>query len=225
MQIVKRLVGLAVAGCVMAALLGIPACAFAAKLQWIPSLLALQAWSLAGLVLYALVFGRAYCETVCPLGVMQDLLRWRKPRRVCSRIPETRARLVVKWGVFAAFAVVGALGFGFQWLDPYAIFSRVVAAWDQPNATALVYAASIAPAVVVAALAFVGKGRAWCNLVCPIGTVLQPVAKCALVRDKVGRNCALCRECFPKAEAEKGGSEDAASKDGPSVSRRGYYYI
>ena len=213
----------------MAALLGAPAFAFAAGIQWLPAVLALQLWAIAGLLVYAFLFGRAYCETVCPLGVMQDLLRWRKPRRVCSRIPETRARIAVKWGVFAAFVVAGALGFGFQWLDPYAIFGRVVTAWGQPNANALVYAASVAPAAVVAVLAFFGKGRAWCNLICPVGTVLQSIAKIALVRDKVGRNCGRCRECFkagaaerPDAGKEAAGSGERAGDGEASISRRGF---
>lgn len=56
-----------------------------AKIQFLPTLLALNAGVVIGLVLLTLLLGRVYCSVICPLGVMQDIgagkeSRWRTGR-------------------------------------------------------------------------------------------------------------------------------------------------
>jgi polyferredoxin len=48
--------------------------AFAAKLQFVPALLALNAVVLIVLVLLTLIFGRVYCSVICPTGIYQDVV-------------------------------------------------------------------------------------------------------------------------------------------------------
>ena len=47
-----------------------------AKLQFLPSLLALNLAVVIGVVLLTLLVGRIYCSVICPLGVFQDLVIW-----------------------------------------------------------------------------------------------------------------------------------------------------
>ncbi|MCR4859435.1 MAG: 4Fe-4S binding protein [Bacteroidales bacterium] len=47
-----------------------------AKLQFLPSALALNFGVLAVLLLLTFVFGRIYCSVICPMGVFQDLVLW-----------------------------------------------------------------------------------------------------------------------------------------------------
>lgn len=47
-----------------------------AKLQFLPSLLALNLAVVIGAVLLTLLVGRIYCSVICPLGVFQDLVIW-----------------------------------------------------------------------------------------------------------------------------------------------------
>ena len=47
-----------------------------AKLQFLPSLLALNLAVVIGFVLLTLLVGRIYCSVICPLGVFQDLVIW-----------------------------------------------------------------------------------------------------------------------------------------------------
>ena len=185
---VKMLLAAAMLAAVTAAFFGVRACAVAAKLQLVPAVLAVDVVMLSALVILIGLLGRLYCEIVCPLGIVQDLLRWiarKKVRRVCSRLPETKRQLAVKWTVFALFLVVGMAGFSFVWLDPYAIFGRGVAL-----AGALFF--------VVVALSFVGRGRFWCNWICPVGTLLQFVSRLSLFKNKVAKcdHCEECRQCF-----------------------------
>ena len=181
---------------VTAAFFGVRECAAAAKLQLVPAVLAVNALALAVLAVLVALKGRLYCEIVCPLGIVQDLFRWvarKKVRRVCSRLPESRRQTAVRWGVFALFAAVGIAGaFGvaycsFAWLDPYGIFGRGISL-----AGVLLF--------VVLALSFFGKGRAWCNWVCPVGTLLQLVSRFSVFKDKVAKcdHCEECRKCFQK---------------------------
>ena len=47
-----------------------------AKLQFLPSALALNFAVIIGILLLTFVFGRIYCSVVCPMGVFQDVVLW-----------------------------------------------------------------------------------------------------------------------------------------------------
>ena len=47
-----------------------------AKLQFLPSALALNFVVVAIILLACFLFGRVYCSTICPLGVFQDIVIW-----------------------------------------------------------------------------------------------------------------------------------------------------
>ncbi len=116
-----------------------------ADLQFIPSLVALLAGaglSLACNVMVAvtLAAGRIYCSTVCPLGILQDLvifLRKRIPMKASGgryRKPHT----IIRQGflsVAIAGAVMGLGGFTFSLLDPYSLFGRMAAGIFRPLVT------------------------------------------------------------------------------------------
>ena len=47
-----------------------------AKLQFLPSALALNFAVIIGILLLSFVFGRIYCSVICPMGVFQDVVLW-----------------------------------------------------------------------------------------------------------------------------------------------------
>ena len=47
-----------------------------AKLQFLPSALALNFAVIIGILLLTFVFGRIYCSVICPMGVFQDVVLW-----------------------------------------------------------------------------------------------------------------------------------------------------
>ena len=190
----RRTVKIAFAALVLAAVAavfcGVRECRFAAHVQAVPAVIGHGVLALAVFAVMAVMFGRLYCEVVCPLGIVQDLLRWiagKKVRRVCSRLPETRRQIIVKWTVFVLFMAVGLAGFSFMWLDPYGIFGRGV------TLTGGLF-------FIVLALALVGKGRFWCNWICPVGTVLQIVSRFSIFKDRFDKceHCEECRKCIRK---------------------------
>ena len=130
-------------------------------------------WFLVVLLLTPL-FGRLFCECLCPLGIIQSIVNWifhpkTKVRRVCTRLPETKAQQTVRWTVLAVVAVLIATGFGaVGWfLTPYSIYGK----------TLTMFWPGVAVFAVVVVLAAVGKGRIWCNWVCPAGTFFNLLSK------------------------------------------------
>lgn len=195
-----------------------------AKLQFAPAVLALDVVVLLVLVALSLFCGRFYCEVVCPLGVSQDVLRKSfffvkrlGVRRVCSRLPVGRSQLFVRIAVLVAAVVATALGLvGYAWVDPYGIFGRAVA-WVRGVAVSSTPLAqtpgawleallAAGPFVLVMALVFVGKGRVWCNWICPVGTVFAGLAWISRRSGRMDRtacdgHCGSCRACFPVVAA------------------------
>ena len=191
-------------------------------------------WGFLIVLVLTPVWGRFFCECLCPLGIVQSFVaRMVSPRkavrRVCTRLPVTRVQLAVRWSVFAVFAILIACGLGAlaHLINPYSIVSKSMMALTGGNAVgndasgvgnmlgvSSVESASV-NAVVLCGLvmfalivvsAFFGKGRVWCDWVCPFGSLFSVLSKKSLLGDKICRGCENCRKCFPRndknAEAE-----------------------
>ena len=189
-RVAKIALAAVVLGAIVALFCGVRSCKITAHMQMVPAILKHGLAAFAVFAVLAALTGRLYCEVVCPIGIVQDLLRWiarKKVRRVCSRLPETKRQIAVKWTVFGLFMAVGLAGFSFMWLDPYGIFGRGV------TLTGGIF-------FVVLFLAFVGKGRFWCNWICPVGTILQLVSRFSVFKDRFDKceHCEECRKCIKK---------------------------
>ena len=187
MKVVKLIVRVVVLAMVGAAFVGWPVC-------WV----ALKAQGLLWGALATLLLGRFFCEAICPLGIVQSFINWichpkTHVRRVCTRLPETKAQRIVRWsivGVCVVLGVCGAMG-PVTMIVPISVFGKAVALW-WPGLV-------VFGAVVV--LAAIGDGRWWCNWVCPFGTVYNLVAKVTPCKNKIGHHCSQCGKCFPRGEA------------------------
>ena len=206
MVVVKLIIRVVVLAMVFAAFAGWPVC-------WV----ALKAQGLLWGALATLLLGRFFCEAVCPLGIVQSFVNWichpkTHVRRVCSRLPETKAQRIVRWsvvGVCVALGACGCMGLA-KTLVPIAVFGKAVALWT-PGFV-------VFGAVVV--LAAIGQGRWWCNWVCPFGTIYNLVAKVTLCKNKVGKGCQNCRRCFEKHDGASSVAQDKSSGEGVGVTRR-----
>lgn len=202
------------------------------EIQFMPAVLAGSVVMLAILTLVTLLVGRVYCSVLCPLGVLQDLVRlvtfgrWRD-RKFKAKPGGPVVSAIQGWtrlGFLFVFAAGGFLGLHFTWLDPYAVYGRFVSFCLTPLVKASRHADAVAawadgaegfftrtlevvmPATgfvllaagmvaFIAALA-VWRGRAWCNTVCPVGTILGALAKFAWFRPRiVAQSCVSCRLC------------------------------
>ena len=175
------------------------------KCQFAPAVLALDTAIIAAILVASILLGRIYCEAVCPLGVAQDILRKvahpvkrLQVRRVCSRLPVTQNQWKVRFCILLASVTAVAAGTGLWAIDPYAIFCRAMTFIRIPS-TSLAYTLLAAvPFALVAVLAFVGKGRVWCNWICPVGTFFAAFMRFSCVDSVPDATCGACRACFPK---------------------------
>ena len=197
--IVKTLVRVFFLGAITWAFFGGPYCWLAVKSQGI-------LWG----VLATLLIGRFFCDAVCPLGIVQSFVNWlchpkTHVRRVCTRLPETKAQRTVRWTVFAACVALGASGYMgvATMVVPISVFGKAVTLWTP----------GLVVFGLVVALAAFGKGRFWCNWVCPFGTVYGLVSKFAVLKSRVGAGCGNCRRCFESSEVKVKGEGEQRSAD------------
>jgi polyferredoxin len=199
-------------------------------LQFIPSILQfVQTFSLVtaggfiAVLLLTLLFGRIYCSTICPLGVLQDFINYvsKKVSRRRVFFKYKKAHTVWRYsflGVMVVSMVVG-LGFVVAWLDPYSIAGRFFSYLVEPVATFInnssatilqsrgnysmhhvpLYHVSWLPLLITLSLFLMiavmawQRGRFFCNVICPVGTFLGVTSKAALY--KVNFNSINCTKC------------------------------
>lgn len=197
-----------------------------AKVQFLPALLAVNAGVVALLVLLTLLAGRVYCSVICPLGVMQDIVSWISGRRKKKKYrfsysPEVKW---LRYGVLGLFviALIAGVGSFVALLAPYSSYGRIATNLFAPvyrwGNNLLAYFAERAdsyafyetevwlkslPTFLIAAVTFVvliilawRNGRTYCNMVCPVGTVLGFFSRFSLFRPVIDaekcKNCSLC---------------------------------
>lgn len=196
-----------------------------AKLQFLPSCLALNVAVICGVVLLTLVFGRIYCSVICPLGVFQDSVIWLRRRlglwqrnRFTRRAAKAKAagkpvkpfkshlikhfgwkpeKKILRYGVWAAFIVCIVLGLQVvvALIAPYSAYGRIVRSIVEPSGW-------VVPAIAFATLAVVlwlswTEGREWCNSICPVGTTLGLLSRFSLFRIVIDESkCNGCGRCY-----------------------------
>ena len=214
-----------------------PKLAFLAKIQLIPAFLSGSVIVVAALAALTLLFGRVYCSTLCPLGVLQDILArpGRKNRfRFSKGTPWLRAGALL---VFLLAFLAGASPV-FSILEPYSAFGRMVVNLLNPiwqagsNLLALAseradsFAVGPAPvwqkgvSALTAATLTLGvigvlalrSGRTWCNTLCPAGAFLGFLSRFSLFRPRIdATKCIHCGACAKACKASCIDAENAAT--------------
>lgn len=177
-----------------------------------------------------LLCGRIYCSVICPLGVSQDVLIWlrrtagriqewvhkRRVRKLAARgvKPLPRIKSVRKkfrfskerrWARYPLLALVIAsfivdLQIVVALLGPYSIYGRAVKSIVGGGPAPLLIAAAVTCALVAVCALF--WGRAWCNVICPVGTLLGCVSRYQLFGVKIdGAKCTGCSTCERECKA------------------------
>ena len=152
----------------------------------------IAAITLAAVLLITLLFGRIYCSTICPFGILQDfaLFPFRTVRR---KINGGKMLPPVRHGNYGAKYLVSALSFGcliggsaifIRYADPYTVFG---------SATSLsLYGIIFAAAVLV--LTFF-KDRFFCTNICPVGAVLGLLSRISVFKIQMNDDCVSCGMC------------------------------
>ena len=174
----------------------------------IPSALLL---SLA-VVLLSVVFGRAFCGWVCPVGTLHHLASWatrrlrRGPYHEVNRWrPHFRLKYLLLVGLLL-IALSGSLVAGL--LDPLSLLTRSFGSGLAPMPGAALGVVSSRPRLFAGAWLtggiFLGLlvanrwiARWWCRALCPLGALLGVVSRAAIFRIRLDPDrCNECRLCL-----------------------------
>jgi ferredoxin len=190
------------------------------------SLISIAATGFILILILTLISGRTYCSFLCPLGIGQDIFSRiggrikRKFRRYGYKKPFTILRyllltitliVTMVWGIYVITLI-----------DPYSIFGRFMTFFAKPVVVILnnllagilgkfdLYTISNIPltgfklaaySIPSAFFILVGtlsltKGRLYCNMICPLGTLLGLLSKISLFRIKFDESaCTRCGRC------------------------------
>jgi len=177
-------------------------------------------------LLLTLLTGRTYCSFLCPLGVGQDVFSRiggrlkRKFKRFGLKKPHTVIRysiLTVTLGVTIIWGI-----YLLTLLDPYSIFARFMTYFGKPvvllinnlfagilgrfdnyalshiqikGFNLVTYSIPVVFFLLVGIFSFV-RGRLYCNMICPVGTLLGLLSKISLFRVKFDEvKCTRCGRC------------------------------
>ena len=185
---------------------------WAAKIQFLPALLALNFVVLAVLIILTLLFGRIYCSIICPLGIMQDIYSWLGGKFKKNRFSYVKEHKWLRYTVCAIFVVCLIVGFApvTTLLEPYSNYGRIVTSIYMRNVTISIIAWVVM--LILGVLAFL-YGRAYCNSICPVGTILSFFSRFSLFRVRFNeskcKHCGLCeKNCKSRAIDSKVGKVD-----------------
>ena len=185
---------------------------WSAKIQFIPALLSFPFVIAAIIIVISLLFGRIYCSVVCPLGIMQDVYSWLGGKFKKNRFSYVKEHKWLRYTIMVVF--FACLIFGFvpitTLLEPYGNYGRIVTSFYLRNITLSIIAWVVM--LVLGVLAFL-YGRAYCNSICPVGTLLSFFSRFSLFRIRFDKDkckqCGLCeKNCKSRAIDVKNGKID-----------------
>lgn len=196
---------------------------FLSEIQLGPAILGLSLTVIAVWLLLTILFGRIYCSTVCPMGVLMD---------ISARIPKLTARgrrRVYRYdgpdnklrGAMLIIALISALvGFNFllSVLDPYSVFCRICNDVCNPilafvarkldgvglegGYAAMAVTTSVASSIFATLILVITMavsmmfGRTICNTMCPVGTILGAISRYSIYQFDIDTDlCTQCRKC------------------------------
>ena len=201
-----------------------------ARVQFVPAVLALNLLVVAAIVAITWLVGRVYCSVVCPLGVMQDVVIWlrkrlstKKKRKKLHRFSAAHQR--VRIGVLVGFVALLCLGLVTATasaiallIEPYSAFGRIatsllrpLAVWASastdtlpvvPLSVEIITLTVAAATLIVVTVTAWRSGRAYCNTICPVGTVLGLISRHAVVAPHINLDkCVSCGSCGRRCKA------------------------
>ena len=198
-------------------------------LQFVPSAVrifqvtALSATGFLLIILLTALFGRVYCSTICPLGILQDVISWIsiKFRKIKRPYKYSKPSNILRYsllGLTVIFILFGSFLL-LTLLDPYSNFGRFVSYFGRPGVIEVnnslssflmergnyflfpVTVPAIRWEILVFAFLMLGLvvglaykwGRLYCNTVCPVGTLLGYISRYSRFRIHIDKDS--CSMC------------------------------
>lgn len=139
------------------------------------------------IVLITIISGRLYCSTLCPFGILQELISF-----LCDTKSSYKEINKIKYIICAVTigSLFGGTSLITSYLDPYTIFGKTIS---------LTIVGVITTILVLFLLSF--KNRFFCTTICPVGTMLGLLSKVSFFKIFINKeeciNCGLCETKCP----------------------------
>ncbi|MDE6651860.1 MAG: 4Fe-4S binding protein [Paramuribaculum sp.] len=201
-----------------------------AKIQFLPSLLALNVGVIIFLVAMTLLLGRVYCSIICPLGVMQDCFAGIGKKVKRNRYSYSKPLNILRYTMLGLMilAIIFGIGSFVALLAPYSAYGRIaqgllapvwqwcnnlIAKWAEAHENYTFYTVDIwlkggitlgVAVVTLVVLGFLAyrNGRTYCNTICPVGTVLGFLSRFSLLKPVIDTSkCNSCGLCARNCKA------------------------
>ena len=196
---------------------------WAASLQFLPAVLALNVAVVALLVVVTFLLGRVYCSVICPLGIMQDIIAWfgRRGKKKRNKYAYSGEKRWLRYGVLVVFLAAILAGFTSlaSLIAPYSSYGRIAGNILAPvyrygNNVLAYFAERVdsyafyetevwiksTPVFMVAVVTFIviailawRGGRTWCNTICPVGSVLGLISRHSVMKIRIDESA--CTRC------------------------------
>jgi len=197
-------------------------------LQFLPSLIkffisiSLSSLGFIIIILVAIVFGRVYCSSICPLGTLQDIIiglgkKFNRKKKFHYSKPLNKTRYIFL-SLTLILLSLGSISLA-NLLDPFSNFGRFISVFARPvfieinnlvsylfyqfnlfivnpvNFTHIPLVVILMTAILFVTLFYftIKKGRIFCNSLCPVGSILGILSKYSLFKIKIEEN--TCTEC------------------------------
>jgi len=193
------------------------------KIQLIPAAISLNVLVLLFLFILALLFGRLYCSSICPLGIFQDIAIWLSKKAGSSKKsfsfskPYNTVRYVIL--AVALLSFFTGLSVVIAFIEPYSLYGGIVTHIIKPvwlfannilsaisdkfdlyiisreEMLALSILSLSVSTAFFAAIGFIAwrYGRTWCNTVCPAGSFLGIIGRFSLFKISIDKE--KCGNC------------------------------
>ncbi len=157
-------------------------------------ILLLITFTVGGLIIFTIIFGRAFCSWICPYGTMLTGLG--KLRKKKKELPEVLQDTNIKYGILLGFFLAALILGRYVWCDicPIGGFYRSTG----PVAYDFVWllAFPIIFFIAIALMAIYYDTRGFCKYLCPLGAFIALVDRISLKRVQLPSDrCVECHKC------------------------------
>ncbi len=150
--------------------------------------------SVAGLIIFTIIFGRAFCSWICPYGTF--LTFFGKLRKEKRDLPEVLQDRNIKYGILLGFFLSAMVLGRYAWCDicPIGGFYRATGpfAYDFPWLLAFPLVFFIA----IGLMAIYYDTRGFCKYLCPLGAFVAILDRISFTRVQLPSDrCVECHKC------------------------------
>lgn len=183
------------------------------------------------ILILTFLFGRVYCSFICPLGTFQDIISY-IAKKISKKRKHflLKPYLIVRYSILAVTIILLASGsiFLLNLLDPFSIFGKIISNLFRPiflvinnlissalesfhiywlypvefkNVSWLSFLIAILFLTAIGVMSYL-RGRLYCNLICPVGTLLGIFSKFSAFNISIDEaNCKSCNLCEKECKA------------------------